>query len=309
MIDESGYSFSKRWWVYQKERFPVLTFAPLLFAFSFSGVCLSRLMGGINAWPAVSSTLTAFACVFLFFLQLRFLDEYKDYETDKTYRPERAVPRGLIPLAWIGRALALTALIQLALTLALKPYLVFFLVAVWCYMALMTVEFLVPEWIKPRLVTYMWSHMLIMPIIDFFATGCDWALRQGLPPAGLLLFLAVSFFNGILIELGRKTWAPDQERKGVDSYSAYLGLDRALALFTGALLLSYAGTLGVGAQVHFLGEAAVGMTLMLLVGAALLLRFHKERSSAWAKRLELFSGLWVIAGYLIMGVLPLWKAL
>lgn len=103
----------------------------------------------------MTSSLTAFVCVFLFFLQLRFLDEFKDAETDAKFRPERPVPRGLVSLRQIGAAFAVTLVIQVLLVIWLRPLLLTLLVAVWAYMALMTVEFFVPEWIKPRLLTYM----------------------------------------------------------------------------------------------------------------------------------------------------------
>ena len=309
MRNESNLSFFQRWRVYQAERFPVLTFAPLLAAFSFCGVCLSRLVRHDYAWPSALSSLTAFVCVFLFFLQLRFLDEFKDAEVDAKYRPERPVPRGLVSLRQIGRVFAVTVAVQLALTLWLSPKLLVLLFMVWGYMALMTVEFFVPEWIKPRLLTYMWTHMLIMPLIDFFATGCDWLTAQTLPPAGLLLFLLVSFFNGLLIELGRKTWAPEQERPGVDSYSSYCGLPRALRLFRMIMAASYLGALGVGWQVNFFAPTLVVMTLLLLAGLRHISRFRAEPDAAGAKKLEKFSGLWVIVCYLMMGILPLGAAI
>ena len=309
MPDETNYSFWRRWWVYQRERFPVLKFAPLLAAFSFCGVCLSRLMLLEYGWPTFGSSLTAFVCVFLFFLQLRFLDEFKDAEVDARYRPERPVPRGLVSLRQIGAAFAVTLAVQALLVIWLQPLLLTLLVAVWAYMALMTVEFFVPEWIKPRLLTYMWTHMLIMPIMDLFATGCDWMLVRTLPPPGLLLFLVVSFFNGLLIELGRKTWAPEQERQGVDSYSSYCGLGKALGLFRLILAASYLGTLGVAFQVNFTVPAAIIMTGLLLAGLRLLSRFTAMPEAGHAKKLETFSGIWVIVCYLMMGILPLGAAI
>jgi len=309
MHTESELSFFQRWRIYQAERFPILKFAPLLAAFSYCAVCLSRLLRHDYTWPSALSSLTAFVCVFLFFLQLRFLDEFKDAEVDAKYRPERPVPRGLVSLSQIGKAFAVTVAIQLALTLWLTPKLLLLLFLVWGYMTLMTIEFFVPEWIKPRLLTYMWTHMLIMPLIDFFATSCDWLTIQNLPPAGLLLFLLVSFFNGLLIELGRKTWAPEQESPGVDSYSSYCGLPKALRLFQMIMVASYLGALGVGYQVSFFVPTVVVMSLLLLVGMRHTFRFRAMPDVAGAKKLETFSGLWVIASYLVMGILPLGAAI
>ena len=209
----------------------------------------------------------------------------------------------------IGWFFAATVVVQIGLTVWLTPRLLVLLAFVWAYMALMTVEFFVADWLKPRLLTYMWTHMLIMPLIDFFATGCDWLTTRTLPPPGLLLFLLVSFFNGLLIELGRKTWAPEQERPGVDTYSSYCGLPKALRLFQAVMAASYAGTLGVGLQVGFTVPTAVVMTLLLLAGLRLTARFGANPDTGGAKKLETFSGLWVIACYLMMGILPLGVAI
>ena len=56
----------------------------------------------------------AFATAFLFFLQLRIADEFKDFEEDSRYRPYRPVPRGLVRLRELGWLGAAAACLQLA---------------------------------------------------------------------------------------------------------------------------------------------------------------------------------------------------
>ena len=95
----------KRWWVYQRERFPLLGHGPLIAAFSFSALSFSTMLRGERQWPSPAAFLVAFATCFLFFLQLRLADEFKDFEEDSRYRPYRPVPRGLVTLrelAWVG---------------------------------------------------------------------------------------------------------------------------------------------------------------------------------------------------------------
>ena len=50
--------------------------------------------------------------------------------------------------------------------------------------------------------------MLIMPLIDFYATACDWLTAGVLCRTGSSGVLA-SYFNGIVIEIGRKIRAPE----------------------------------------------------------------------------------------------------
>ncbi len=45
--------------------------------------------------------------------------------------------------------------------------------------------------------------MFIIPLIDIYASGLDWFLAGVPPPRGLLFFFAVSYMNGIVLEIGR----------------------------------------------------------------------------------------------------------
>ena len=59
---------ANRWWVYQRERFPIFAHSPLLLAFSFSAVSYSSLLRGESIWPDLKSIVTAFITSLLFFL-------------------------------------------------------------------------------------------------------------------------------------------------------------------------------------------------------------------------------------------------
>jgi 4-hydroxybenzoate polyprenyltransferase len=85
---------TNRWWIYQRERFPLMAHTPLIAAFSFSAICYSALVRHTHTFPAVRSLVAGFGSSFLFFLQLRIADEFKDFEEDSRYRPYRPVPRG-----------------------------------------------------------------------------------------------------------------------------------------------------------------------------------------------------------------------
>ncbi|MGH9766365.1 MAG: UbiA family prenyltransferase, partial [Blastocatellia bacterium] len=147
----------RRWWTYQRERFPVFAHGALIAAFSFSAVSYSALLRGASRFPAAGAVGAAFITSFIFFLQLRIADEFKDAEEDARYRPYRPVPRGLITLRELGVAGALGASIQLGLALALAPALALWLAMVWLYLGLMSKEFFAREWLKARPITYLWT--------------------------------------------------------------------------------------------------------------------------------------------------------
>jgi 4-hydroxybenzoate polyprenyltransferase len=294
-----------RWWIYQRERFPLAAHGPLIAAFSASAVGYSALLRGGAARPAVTSYAVAFVVSLGSFLLLRIADEFKDAEEDARFRPYRPVPRGLVTLRELLFAGIAVAVVQLALAATIGWGLVALLAVTWIYFALMSREFFAREWLKARPVAYLFSHMLIMPLIDWFATGCDWVQAGGAMPAGLFWFLAASFCNGIVIEIGRKIRAPEQEERGVETYTFLWGRPVAIGAWLAAMAATLACAIAAAARIAFAGPVAVALGLLLLGAAALGVGFVMTVRGSLAKRIELMSGVWTLALYLSLGVAPL----
>lgn len=283
-----------RWWTYQKERFPVLTHGVLILAFSGCALLYSSALTA-GPLPGVTMYLVAFTTCFIFFLQLRIADEFKDAEEDATYRPYRPVPRGLIRLRELAVVFVIGASIQLALALLFSPPLLIILIFAWAYLALMSVEFFAREWLKARPITYLWTHMLIMPIVDLYATACFWQPTLGSPPSGLIWFLAASFTNGLVIELGRKIRAPEDEEEGVPTYSKLWGVSNATLAWLGCLTTT-ALLAGLAAwQVDQLPPVLALLTLLVISFAII---------KKPGKRIENLSALWTLALYLSLAFFP-----
>src|ERR1043166_1055778 len=104
-----------RWWIYQRERFPIFAHGPLIAAFSASAVSYSALLRGANAAPAAASYIVAFFVSLGSFVLLRIADEFKDAEEDARFRPYRPVPRGLVTLRELAQVGVGIACVQLAL--------------------------------------------------------------------------------------------------------------------------------------------------------------------------------------------------
>lgn len=296
---------ANRWHIYQRERFPVLAHGPLIAAFSFSAVSYSSLLRNRLTLPAAGSVFVAFVTAFLFFLQLRIADEFKDHKEDARYRPHRPVPRGLVTLRELGVMGVMGTLIQLGLALWLGPSMMLLLIPVWLYLGLMTKEFFVREWLKARPFTYLWTHMLIMPLIDLYATACEWRAAGAPPPDGLTWFLVVSFFSGVVIEIGRKIRAPEDEEHGVETYTSLWGCRNATLAWMGAMLLA-AGAAILAA--HRIGVAApvAGLLVVLLTTATVIAwRFLRQPGRRQAMLFEPMAGLWTLLTYLGLGAVPL----
>ncbi|CAN5459570.1 hypothetical protein BH23ACI1_BH23ACI1_10370 [soil metagenome] len=302
-----------RWRVYQRERFPLLAHAPLVAAFSASAVCFSSLVRGHIAVPRLDALMVAFVTSLLFFLQLRIADEFKDFEEDSRFRPYRAVPRGLVTLrelAWVGAA---AAAIQLALAVWLEPPIAWLLVLAWVYLALMTREFFAPHWLKAHPVVYMASHMLILPLVDLYATACDWwlaGLRR--PPDGLFWFLAVSYLNGIVIEIGRKTRAAVDEERGVDTYSALWGMRGAVLAWLAALVCTAGAAWWAAGRIGVATPMLALLIVLLACCGVVAARFVRNPVTGSGKSIEAISGIWTVLMYIGLGIVPLawavWRA-
>lgn len=293
-----------RWWIYQRERFPIVAHGPLILAFSASAVCYSALLRGADR-VALASLAVAFGTAFLFFLQLRIADEFKDFEEDARFRPYRPVPRGLITLRELGVLGVLAACLQAGLAVGLDWRLLPLLLVTLGYLALMSVEFFAGKWLRARPFLYMASHMAIMPLIDFYATACDWLPAGGALLPGLAWFLLISYFNGMVIEVGRKIRAPADEERGVETYSVVWGRRGAVLAWLAAMAVAGAFALAAAREIRFVLPVACVLAVLAGAAAAVAIAYLRAPAPGTGKRFELLSGLWTLALYLSVGVVPL----
>jgi 4-hydroxybenzoate polyprenyltransferase len=297
---------ANRWWIYQRERFPVFAHTPVIAAFSFSAVCYSALLRGAHHLPGWKPCLVSFASSFLFFLQLRLADEFKDFEEDTRYRPYRAVPRGLVSLRDLGRVWVGCIGIQLLLAFWLAPRLIVLLVLTWAYLALMSKEFFVRRWLKARPITYMVTHMAIMPLVDLYTTSCDWVpTGVARPPHGLLWFLVVSFFNGMVVEIGRKIRSPQDEEEGVETYSFLWGRRNAVIAWL-ALMACTAGCAYIAAlRIEFARPVLVLLVILYFAAVGAGFYFLRGAVPKRGKLIETIAGVWSLLMYLSLGFVPM----
>lgn len=222
---------ANRLFIYCRERFPLSTYGLMSSIFAFAGLSLASAMRSGHVELQALPTIGAVGVTLAVFFQLRVLDEYKDRENDALYLPERPVPRGLINFRELFSLASILAFVQLAICLWAGLYPLVVLFCTWIYMYLMTREFFAPEYLRKRPLLYMVSHMFIMLFIDLLITSFDFG-KTGHIPTLLFFFFVASFFNGIAVELGRKIFAPQNQRPGIVCYSQMLGLKPAfLALF------------------------------------------------------------------------------
>ncbi|MEP5758225.1 MAG: UbiA family prenyltransferase [Litoreibacter sp.] len=276
---------------------------PLLACFSAASITLSAVLSG-RQLPNVSAYVIGFLLVFLLFFQMRVADEVKDGDDDAKYRPERPIPRGLVTLRLIVSLGLMTIPLGVILALIHGSGLIWLLLLTWGWLVAMTFEFGAPAWLKARPVLYLLSHMAIMPLIDLLLTGIEW-LPHGAAASALWLFIALSFSNGCVLEIGRKLWAPENERVGVDTHSALWGPKRAAGIWLVFVGISAGLLTAVGIATGFalafgfisaLGFAICGYTAR---------NYAAHPSPKAEKQIDTLAGLWVFGCYATAGFLPL----
>lgn len=298
---------NNRWWIYQQERFPILAHGPLVVIFCLSVLLFSALQQEDPGMPPLVQIAGAAVSTLILFFQLRVADEFKDFETDSRYRPHRAVPRGLVTLRELATLAGIGAAIQFAVAIYIDIGLVPLLVGVWIYMGLMTKEFFVPAWLRKHPSVYLLSHMLVMPLIAFYISAFDWLCVCNAMPAGLGWLLALSFFCGLVLEIGRKIKAPAKERTGVETYSGLWGAPKSVAIWIAciaAAAMTYLNALPYLTATLNYSIVAVVLPLLGLAAALPLLRHAWRQRPSADIAIEPMSGLVALTLYLCLGPLP-----
>ena len=129
-------------------------------------------------------------------------------------------------------------------------------------------------------------------------------------PPGLFGFVVVSYFNGLVIEIGRKIRAPADEEAGVDTYSSLWGPRNAVRVWLGVMLTTAVCAVVAVVPIGCALPVAVWLGVCLSIATTIAIGFLRSPLAARGKRIEVFAGIWTIGMYLSIGALPLaWRML
>jgi 4-hydroxybenzoate polyprenyltransferase len=285
-----------RWWIYQRERFPLFLNGLAILVFSLAAAGYGWVVSGQQGTPGLAVILVSFSGSFIFFALMRIVDEFKDHEDDSRYRPYRAVPRGLVKLSELRALGIFLAVVQFVLALAWSLQLFLLLAFIWIYFLLMSREFFAPRWLKAHPVIYLLSHMVIMPLIALFASAPAW-LGHSITAQELILFLVLTFCVGMVGEIGRKIRAPEDEEIGVETYTALWGRITAVNLW---LLGTLATALIAGWSCRIFasdGFFAPVLAILFATTAVVGWRFIRMPNTVHARLIEVVSGLWTLISF------------
>ena len=318
----------KNFKIYLNERFPLGKNSFFVLIFTLSGYIYTSLLynskimhpfyvKGIRVPMSFYRIVPLFIIIFMFFLQLRITDEFKDYEEDLKYRAYRPVQRGIISLKALGKIGIATVIIQIIFAHAINPKIIYYMMLVWIYMFFMAKEFFIKKWLTKRILIYALSHVVIMVFItlvivestryivpkNIFDVFILQRYKHNIDIALIPLF-ALNYLNGIVLEIGRKTRRADEEEHGVQTYSKLWGKKKAVVILSLLFVIEYflviLGLAHTYEKYFFFG----GLTLLviLVVSIYFMIKFLKKDLSG--KIVESVSGLWIIFSSMGMGLLP-----
>ncbi len=277
----------RRWGRFLSERFPPASHLPMVALFAGFHAAVAR------AGVLTPGTLAAFALSLVFFLKLRLYDELKDLDTDRIHHPERPLPRGLVSVREVHRALAGVLVLETSIAFAWGGWtgIVFLPAVAWSL--LMFKEFFLGGWLRRRLTTYAVTHTFVVVLLSM-SLQVLLASREGALPGsldgGAFLMRALAcwlVFN--VFEFARKTVATSEEREGIDTYSSVWGRSGAVAL-TATQAVGAGFLASVGGGIPEIAHAIVGLGALGYAGAIYLVRDTQKT----AKAFRATAGLWIL---------------
>jgi len=242
---EKKYNIFQRLYVYQKERFPIVTFALYIlcivigvffitdaYAAKESGRFLKNSVETIFYNRDYFKMIPMFIVGFLQFFMVRVIDEHKDFEEDSKFRNYRPVPRGLISLRVLKVLFVISFIAQFLITTLWGGSLLL-LVILWCAVLLLANDFFIKDFIDRHILVGVILDEAIMPVLALLmASFCveEHLLFYLLGNTGFIYLVYLTYVISWIVELARKIRCKKDEEKGVKTYTQVFGIPKAVLL-------------------------------------------------------------------------------
>lgn len=288
---------------YLGERFPLLGNGLLILSFYSSNQFLAHALNEPGQPMKYDlSSLCGFVTILFFFLHMRIFDDHKDFIEDSRFFPDRVLQSGIVTLRELKFVAATAIGMQVALSVAVGVAAALSWTIAFLFSVLMLKEFFMRHWLKQRFLLYASVHMLIMPLLamviwSFATRRFFWEMTPW-----YWLYSMVGFFLAFNWEVSRKIRVPEDEREGLDSYSRLFGtygaayLVLVIRIIDTVLVALVASHLGLSVWFYLL---LVVLFLVCLVGV---LQYRFQTSTATAKRLGIYAGIYIVAFDLALAI-------
>ncbi len=299
-------NFFKKWYTYQKERFPVIVYGSYILSIVIAVFCFCNYLSpnlyeiilektqNASVGPKVYTLnyyklIPMFIVAFLQFLMVRIIDEFKDYEEDCKYRPYRPVPRGLITLKELKVLFIICIALQIIVTILASPESIPFLIIVWIVFALMSKGFFIKKFLdKHMLIEVLFDELLMPALVLYLAHFVYYVDYQN-----IWKLLIMSYVISWIVEIARKVRCKDDEEKGVRTYTAVFGIKAAM------LILTIVETILMISNLFILGTKYL-IACIAIYGIVILcnILFSIIKNRKLAKLTELSANLYIMFCYL-----------
>ena len=307
-------NFLKKWYTYQKERFPVLKYGIYIFAIVFAAFFYNVYIG-----PAVqififkatfnntvnpylfevnyTKLIPMFCVAFLQFFMVRIIDEFKDYEEDCKYRPYRPVPRGLIKLNELKIVFIICVMIQLFITLFYSKFSgIIYLGFLWTFFAIMSKSFFMKKFLDKHILIEVFLDELMMPILIIYLSSFVYYTNI----IFLWPILLISYIISWIVEVARKVRCKEDEEEGVKTYTAVFGIKGAMRILSILELILFI------LHTIVLGKKRILISLTLFCIASIInILFSIKQNRKFAKITELTANIYIFIVYFSMILLVL----
>ena len=303
-------NFLKKWYTYQKERFPVLTYGLYIFCIVFGVFCYNTAFAELTMTTQMRKYLSLllkpysvnyytlipmFLVAFLQFLMIRIVDEFKDYEEDCKYRPYRPVPRGLVTLKELKVLFFICAVLQVGITYAFgKSESIIYLAILWITFLLMTKGFFIKSVLDKHILLEVLLDEIMLPVLILYLSSFVYYIEISV----IWKLLVIGYIISWIVEIARKVRCKEDEEEGVKTYTAVFGIPKAvLILFILETLLGIVvfSVLGIKYLTPIIVIYAVANLINIL--------FIIEQKKKYAKLTELSANIYIMLAYLSMGLL------
>ena len=307
MIKGEKMNFIKKWYTYQKERFPVLMYGIYIASIVFAVYCCCLYYSPLFKYTVYSAdavkfvekwtiVIPMFIVAFMQFLMVRIVDEFKDYDEDKKFRPYRPVPRGLVTLNELSALLIICIILQIGISILFKGNIVLLFV-LWLFFLMMSRNFFMKKFLDKHLLIEVLLDEIMMPIMVLYLSSfClnKWGLIVLLFDTRFPILLLISYIVSWIVEVARKVRSKDMEETGVKTYTAVLGIPKAM------MLLSLIESILFMFQTIILTRIIwVNIVFYIIVMLTNLLFIYKQKKS-FAKTVELSANFYILFVYVSM---------
>jgi hypothetical protein len=222
--------FIRKFYIYQKERFPLAVLALSLFpAILSSGAVMTT-------HPTLFQMSLALVASVAYLLHIRIIDEHRDFIHDNVHHATRPIQIGIISRKELRYIDFLAIFILVAISVIAKQSAVIIVIIMLGYSYLASKEFFIGEKIRQYFFGYNIVNLVQMLLMQVFVYTI---FSNPFPLSKLTIFhFLFTSVGTIIFEFVRKLKIPGEDGSGKDTYTYYLGFDKSMIIYQILLIIN-----------------------------------------------------------------------